>query len=192
MKITNSCRKLSVIQKYCFDTCRPSIHVAAGKKFLFDFPRFYFFPFFSEGDTSEDTHALWGMSRDWYAQYLLNNGKHKEAFNQFQDAFLISCELFGNTHPQSLVLLNSLGTVCSLMGEEARAVSYFTKAVNVGKKTASENLSTFMVNLGMAKIKQGLHQEANAVCNEALLIARRNQMSEVVEEAQACINLSSV
>merc|ERR1712045_202126 len=84
----------------------------------------------SKGDTSEDTHALWGMSRDWYAQYLLNNGKHKEAFNQFQDAFLISCELFGNTHPQSLVLLNSLG-----------------------KKTASENLSTFMVNLGMAKIK---------------------------------------
>jgi len=146
----------------------------------------------SKGDTSEDTHALWGMSRDWYAQYLLNNGKHKEAFNQFQDAFLISCELFGNTHPQSLVLLNSLGTVCSLMGEEARAVSYFTKAVNVGKKTASENLSTFMVNLGMAKIKQGLTQEANAVCNEALLIARRNQMSEVVAEAQACINLTSV
>ena len=154
---------------------------------------------------------MWGMSRDWYAQYLLDNGKHKEAFNQFQDAFLISCELFGNTHPQSLVLLNSLGiynflslvdwkimlkilvlgTVCSLMGEDSRAVSYFTKAVNVGKKTASENLSFFMVNLGMAKIKQGLHQEANAVCNEALLIARRNQMPEVVTEAQECINLTS-
>ena len=76
------------------------------------------------------------------------------------------------------------------MGEDNRAVSYFTKAVNLGKKTASENLSTFMVNLGMAKIKQGLHQDANAVCHEAMTIARRNQLSEVVLEAQECINLA--
>ena len=76
------------------------------------------------------------------------------------------------------------------MGEDNRAVSYFTKAVNVGKKTASENLSTFMVNLGMAKIKLGLLQDANAVCNEALHIARRNQLPEVVSEAQECIKLT--
>ena len=68
---------------------------------------FYFF--FPESDTSEDTHALWGMSRDWYAQYLLDNGRHQEAFSQFQEAFLTSCELFGDTHPQTLVVLNSLG-----------------------------------------------------------------------------------
>ena len=30
-----------------------------------------------ENDTSDNTHALWGMSRDGYAQYLMNNGKYK-------------------------------------------------------------------------------------------------------------------
>ena len=64
---------------------------------------------FVESDTSDDTHALWGMSRDWYAQYLLDNGRFQEAFSQFQEAFLTSCELFGDTHPQTLVILNSLG-----------------------------------------------------------------------------------
>ena len=54
------------------------------------------------------------MSRDWFAQYLMNNGRYKEAFNQFQDAFLTSCELFGDTHSQSLILLNSIGKICLL------------------------------------------------------------------------------
>ena len=49
-----------------------------------------------------------------YAQYLLNHGRYKEAFLQFQDAFLTCCELFGDTHSQSLVLLNSLGKISFL------------------------------------------------------------------------------
>ena len=69
------------------------------------------FYFSSENDTSEDTNALWGMSRDWFAQYLMDNGRYKEAFNQFQEAFLTSCELFGDTHSQSLILLNSIGKI---------------------------------------------------------------------------------
>ena len=64
---------------------------------------------FTESDTTEDTVVLWGMSKDLYAQYLLDNGRYEEAFSQFQEAFLTSCELFGDTHSQSLILLNSLG-----------------------------------------------------------------------------------
>lgn len=57
----------------------------------------------------EDDLALWGMSRDWFAQYLLERREFKLAFTEFQQAFITSCELFGNTHSQSIVLLNSLG-----------------------------------------------------------------------------------
>lgn len=49
------------------------------------------------------------MARDFYAQHLMDRGMFTEAFSQFQEAFLTSCELFGDTHPQSLVLINSLG-----------------------------------------------------------------------------------
>eukprot|EP00094_Tigriopus_californicus_P005980 TCALIF_05761-PB protein Name:"Similar to ttc19 Tetratricopeptide repeat protein 19, mitochondrial (Danio rerio)" AED:0.21 eAED:0.21 QI:0/0.57/0.62/0.87/0.71/0.62/8/0/792 len=106
------------------------------------------------GDLDENTLALWGMSRDWFAQYLLDNGDYSGAFTEFQNAFLTSCELFGDSHPQSLVLINSLGTVASMMDDQARAVSYFQKAVKLASSEDDENLSTYLVNLGMARIKQ--------------------------------------
>mgnify|MGYP001202256138 CR=1 FL=1 len=40
------------------------------------------------------------------------------------------------------------GTVCSRMGDDIKAVDYLNKAVALVKDTASENLSTFLVNLG--------------------------------------------
>jgi len=143
----------------------------------------------SSEEISDDTHALWAMSCDWYAQYLLNNGRYQEALAQFEQAYIISEKLFGDTHPQTLVILNSLGTVCSRMGDDNKAVSYFNKVVALGKDTASENLSTFLVNLGMAKIKLGLKADANSACQEALLIGKRNNLSEVCAEANECIKL---
>lgn len=85
-----------------------------------------------EGDTSENTHALWGMSRDWYAQYLLDNGRYQEAFSQFQEAFLTSCELFGDTHPQTLVVLNSLGKLFISHAETHCRTSFTSKASLTG------------------------------------------------------------
>ena len=35
---------------------------------------------------SDDNHALWAMSCDWYAQYLLNNGRYRAALEQFEKA----------------------------------------------------------------------------------------------------------
>ena len=46
------------------------------------------------------------------------------------------------------------GTVCSRMGDDTKAVEYFNKAIALGKDTASENLSTFLVNLGKANIER--------------------------------------
>ena len=37
-----------------------------------------------------------------------------------------------------------------------QAVTYFGKAVRLGRETESDDLTTFLVNLGMSKIKQGL------------------------------------
>ena len=71
----------------------------------------------------EDTALLWAMSLDHYAQFLLKRGHFQEAFNQFQSAFLTNCELQGDTHPQSIVLLNSMGKQpCSLSAYLRRAI----------------------------------------------------------------------
>jgi hypothetical protein len=43
-----------------------------------------YYSLFLEDDTSDNTLALWGMGRDWYAQFLLDNNRFNEALSQFQ------------------------------------------------------------------------------------------------------------
>ena len=107
----------------------------------------------ASGDAGEDTMALWGMSKDWFAQYLLDRGKAAGAMDEFRSAYETCKELFGESHPQTLVLLNSLGTVASVMGDDMLAVSYFQRAVELAKAAEDENVATYYVNLGMARIK---------------------------------------
>lgn len=40
------------------------------------------------------------------------------------------------------------------MEDHSKAVSYFEKAVKMAEKTGDENLPTYLVNLGMARIRQ--------------------------------------
>ena len=62
----------------------------------------------------QDTVALWGMSRDHYAEYLLSLGKNLEALEQFKGAHETCRKLVGDSHPQTLVLLNSIGEITGL------------------------------------------------------------------------------
>ena len=68
-----------------------------------------------KGRRDDDTMALWGMSCDVYGQYLMTQGFHEKARDQFKKAYDISCDVNGDTDEQSLVLLNSLGRYKTLM-----------------------------------------------------------------------------
>ena len=39
---------------------------------------------YNEGEDKEDVLGLWGMSRDYYGQFLLQLGRNSDAFSQFQ------------------------------------------------------------------------------------------------------------
>ena len=54
------------------------------------------------------------MSRDHYAEYLLSLGKNREALEQFRGAHETCRKLVGDSHPQTLVLLNSIGEFTQL------------------------------------------------------------------------------
>ena len=49
------------------------------------------------------------MSRDFFAQYLFSLGEHRAAMEQFVAAHETCRRLVGEGHPQTLVLLNSIG-----------------------------------------------------------------------------------
>jgi len=66
-------------------------------------------------------------------------------------------------------------------------VTYFSKAVRLGRETDSSDLTTFLVNLGMARIKTGLKAEAKMACQEAAGLAKKRDNPEEVKEAEICL-----
>lgn len=74
------------------------------------------------------------MAMDWYARLLLSQSKNDQAFDYFLNAYKVSVKLNGNDHEQTVVLLNDLGTVSFLKGDNEAAVDYLTRAAEIGKK----------------------------------------------------------
>ena len=153
------------------------------------------------GQADDDTLALWGMSRDWYAQHLLDRGKVKKAGDQFRIAHETCARIYGDDHPQSIVLLNSLGTTASLQNDHKEAIGHFERAVNLAKEAQDEdpNLPAYLVNLGMARIRLGTSRagaaacfEAQAVLNSRLKKAKGDdeEAKESLKEAEECLKLS--
>ena len=70
-----------------------------------------------------------------------------------------------------------------------QAISYYSKAVNLGREAESGDLPTFLVNLGMSKIKRGLRKEAKVACQEARGLAKQNKSQEEIQEAEICLDL---
>ena len=64
--------------------------------------------------STQDTVALWGMSSDHFAQYLLSQRKNRAALERFKAAHETCRKLVGDSHPQTLVLLNSIGELTSI------------------------------------------------------------------------------
>jgi hypothetical protein len=61
--------------------------------------------------------------------------------------------------------------------------------VSLGRETESGDLPTFLVNLGMSRIKRGLTSEAKVACGEAHGLAKKNKSQEEMKEAEICLEL---
>lgn len=74
------------------------------------------------------------MNVDWYAHLLLSVARHTEAMRYMRQAYDLCVKLYGETHEQCVVLLNDLGSISFLKGNLDDAISYLTKAAEIGKK----------------------------------------------------------
>ena len=61
--------------------------------------------------------------------------------------------------------------------------------MKLGKAAESDLVASFLVNLGMTRIRQALVSEASDACNEAWRLAKRMKDDEVVEEADHCLKV---
>lgn len=141
------------------------------------------------GIRDEDTVVLWGMSRDLFGQYLMSVGKHEKARDQFKQAYEVSLEINGETDEQTLVLLNSLGTISATMGDAKGAEKYFQDLIYKARKNKSENLAHFLVNNGLVNIQLKLYDVAKRSCNEASTLSKRQKDGDAYEQSQNCLKI---
>ncbi|GIX94582.1 tetratricopeptide repeat protein 19, mitochondrial [Caerostris darwini] len=134
-------------------------------------------------DNQKDTVLLWAMCVDWYARYLLASGMLKDAKENFQKALDISERINGISHPQTLVLLNDIGSVHSLLNETDLAVENFKKAIKRSSESESPDLPAFYCNLGATYLQTGNISRGEEACRTALRLARK--MKHTVAEADA-------
>jgi len=141
----------------------------------------------SGSEVDEDTLALYGMALDQQAQFHVGVGKLKEAETAWREAVEVATRLHGEEGEQVLVVTNSLATVLSMQGQDATAAQLLTGVVVAAKRIETHHLSSFLVNLGVIRLKQGMLDMARDSCNEARGIAGDIGDKEVTTEADQCL-----
>eukprot|EP00057_Strongylocentrotus_purpuratus_P031815 XP_785756.4 PREDICTED: tetratricopeptide repeat protein 19, mitochondrial [Strongylocentrotus purpuratus] len=151
-------------------------------------------------DSTEESHAkimnlksLLGMCLDAYARFLGATNSLAEAERMYSRALEI-CEgdlkVDGTPHPQTVVLLNDLATICDMRGHRDDAIEHVQRAVELAEKSSPTVLPTILCNLASMKMHKGLKDEAREIYKRALALAEKEGDREAVITIRA--NLQKV
>ena len=105
-------------------------------------------------EKEEDSKALLGIALDMQGQFLLSLGRLGEAEQCWREAVEVAREVLGEEEDQLLVVTNSLATVLSMTGREEEAGRMLEGVVSTAQRIRSDNLPSFLVNLGLVRLKQ--------------------------------------
>lgn len=141
-----------------------------------------------ENEDDEDVLMMWGMTLEWYARFLHERNRLEEAFANYKKAYEMCLKLNGEIHEQTVILLNDLGTISFLRGDNDNAILYMTKAVETGKHLPNmEDFSSVYVNLGNIYMQKEMYEEAQKHCIEGMKNAKRHKNEEGFNEANICL-----
>uniref|UniRef100_A0A8C4UZY9 Tetratricopeptide repeat protein 19, mitochondrial n=1 Tax=Falco tinnunculus TaxID=100819 RepID=A0A8C4UZY9_FALTI len=115
-----------------------------------------------------NTRLLLGMSLDSYARYLLNLNELSVAQKMYEKALQISNDVQGETHPQTVVLMNDLATVLDAQGRYDEAYSYVKRAAELAKETQHPEEHMVLNNLAAILMHKDDFLQAKQVYKEAL------------------------
>jgi len=142
----------------------------------------------AKNSEDEDILMLWGMTLDWYARFLHEQNRLDEAFSHYKRAYDMCVKINGEIHEQTVILLNDLGTISFLRGDNDNAILYMTKAVETGRHLPNmEDFSSVYVNLGNIYIQKEMYKEAEKSCVEGMKNAKRHKNEEGLKEATLCL-----
>lgn len=141
----------------------------------------------SLSELEKDTVLLWARSIDWFARYLLASGKTRDAIENFEKALDVSEKINGVSHPQTLVLLNDIGSVYTLIKEYGTAIEIFNKAIEQSDGTDSHDIPAFYCNLGATYLQAGNLVKGEKACKTALKLAKKLKNTDALADAEECL-----
>ncbi|XP_071431365.1 tetratricopeptide repeat protein 19, mitochondrial isoform X2 [Pithys albifrons albifrons] len=119
-----------------------------------------------------NTRLLLGMSLDSYARYLLSIEQLPAAQKMYEKALQIANDVQGETHPQTVVLMNDLATVLDAQGHHDQAYSYVQRAAELARETQHPEEHMVLNNLAAILMHKDFLQ-AKQVYKEALKQAQQ-------------------
>ncbi|XP_042298796.1 tetratricopeptide repeat protein 19, mitochondrial [Sceloporus undulatus] len=127
-----------------------------------------------------DTRLLLGMSLDSYARYLLAHSQAAVAQKMYERALRIATEVQGETHPQTVVLMNDLATALDAQGRYEDAYARVRKAAELARETEHPEAHIVLNNLAGILMHKEDYPQAKEVYQEAL-----KQAEKIGDEASA-------
>ncbi|XP_015501876.1 tetratricopeptide repeat protein 19, mitochondrial isoform X2 [Parus major] len=131
-----------------------------------------------------NTRLLLGMSLDSYARYLLNINELPAAQKVYEKALQISSDVQGETHPQSVVLMNDLATVLDAQGHYEEALTYSRRAAELARDTQHPEEHVVLNNLAAILMHKEDFLQAKQVYKEALKQAQQKGDAAAVQHIQ--------
>jgi len=131
--------------------------------------------------------ALYGISMERFAQFLVSRNRLQEAEALYKKGFEVAKNLLGEEHDQTLVIQNSLASVLSMRGDYKQAEQILSEVITTAQQISCPHLSTFLINRGLNRMMSGMLSSAQADCSQAKTVALQNENFEGVEEANSCL-----
>ncbi|XP_046399033.1 tetratricopeptide repeat protein 19 homolog, mitochondrial [Ischnura elegans] len=163
------------------------------------------------GENDEDTVLLLALAEEGYARFCLSQNRLKESQQLLEKAVehLEKGISLGTRGPdeelRTALMLNDLGSLCSLNGDQALAVTHLGKAIECGERGVKlrrearkpmppgimgdeELVASLRINLGVVYAKMGMFELAHKSCQDGWKAAKRLKQNEVLKEADSCLD----
>ncbi|XP_062261078.1 tetratricopeptide repeat protein 19, mitochondrial isoform X2 [Platichthys flesus] len=132
----------------------------------------------------KETRLLLGLCLDSRARYRASTWRLDAARQDYEKALTICRQEQGETHPQTLVLMNDLGTILDLQGLHEDALALVQQAVDLSRSAGHPDQHVLLGNMAGILLHKGQLDDSVRFYQEALGLARQAGDQEAVEQIQ--------
>lgn len=137
----------------------------------------------------KDLQELCGLTKNWFGQLLMKQGKYEEAKNLFEEAYNCLLDVYGAVNDASVTILNNISVAYVNLENYAEARKNLLRAMDIAKELKDVTQEGILqANLGLVYLHEGLLQQAQDACKLAWQMGKKNKNHDALEQAEYCLN----